>query len=62
LPSTNGNITILCDQNMNVRRVRMNGTNPVKLAPSPMGDSVGHWQGIVNGRDLIDQDILRSGD
>jgi hypothetical protein len=33
------------DQNMNVRFIRMNGTHPDKLAPSSMGDSVGHWDG-----------------
>jgi len=45
LPSANGDISILYDQNMNVRRIRMNGTHPEKLAPSPMGDSVGRWEG-----------------
>ena len=47
LPVTDGNITILYDQNMNVRHIRMNGTHPANLAPSPMGDSVGHWEGDV---------------
>jgi hypothetical protein len=45
LPATNGDITILYDQNMNVRHIRMNGTHPVNLAPSSMGDSIGHWEG-----------------
>src|SRR5579871_476266 len=45
LPAANGNITILYDQNMNVRHIRMNGTHPTNLVPSPMGDSVGHWEG-----------------
>jgi hypothetical protein len=45
LPSKGGNITIMYDQNMNVRHIRMNGTHPVNLVPSSMGDSVGHWDG-----------------
>jgi hypothetical protein len=45
LPSKGGNITIVYDQNMNVRQIRMNGTHPVNLVPSSMGDSVGHWEG-----------------
>jgi hypothetical protein len=45
LPNKDGNISIIYDQNMNVRHIRMNGTHPEKLVPSPMGDSVGHWEG-----------------
>jgi hypothetical protein len=45
LPAAGGNITILYDGNMNVRRIRMNGAHPAKLEPSPTGDSVGHWEG-----------------
>jgi hypothetical protein len=45
LPTKNGNIVIIYDQNMTVRRIRMNGTHTKDLAPSPMGDSVGHWEG-----------------
>src|ERR1700704_3220896 len=45
LPVTGGNIDILYDQNANVRHIRMNGTHPAKLAPTSMGDSVGHWEG-----------------
>jgi hypothetical protein len=45
LPAAGGNITILYDGNMNVRRIRMNGTHPPKLPPSATGDSVGHWEG-----------------
>src|SRR5262249_31034598 len=45
LPSKDGNITIIYDQNMNVRRIRMNGTHPANLMPSPMGHSVGRWEG-----------------
>jgi hypothetical protein len=40
-----GNITIVYDQNMNIRHIRMNGTHPENLVPSSMGDSVGHWEG-----------------
>jgi hypothetical protein len=47
LPTKDGNITIVYDQNDNVRHIRMNGTHPAKLVPSPMGDSVGHWEGEV---------------
>ena len=45
LPATGGDITIVYDGNTNVRRIRMNGTHPAKLEPSPTGDSVGHWEG-----------------
>ena len=45
LPATNGDITILYDQNMNVRHIRINGTHPANLVPSSMGDSIGHWEG-----------------
>jgi hypothetical protein len=47
LPTAGGDIAILYDGNMNVRRIRMNGTHPAKLAPSPTGDSVGRWEGDV---------------
>jgi hypothetical protein len=47
LPATDGNITIIYDQNMNVRHIRMNGTHPAKLVPSTMGDSVGRWEGAT---------------
>jgi hypothetical protein len=47
LPAADGNIAILYDQNMNVRHIRMSGAHPANLAPSPMGDSVGHWEGDV---------------
>jgi len=45
LPTTGGNIDILYDQNANVRHIRMNGTHPKNLAPTSMGDSIGHWEG-----------------
>ena len=43
LPKNDGNLTIIYGQGDNVRHVRMNGTHPENPAPSPMGDSVGHW-------------------
>ena len=45
LRNKDGNITIIYDQNMNVRRIRMNDTHPANLMPSPMGHSVGRWEG-----------------
>ena len=45
LQAKDGNITILYDQNANVRPIRMNAAHPAKLVASPMGDSVGHWEG-----------------
>ena len=45
LPVKNGDIDILYDQNANTRHIRMNGTHPAKLAPTSMGDSIGHWEG-----------------
>jgi hypothetical protein len=40
-----GDITIIYNQDDNVRHVRMNATHPTDLLPSPMGDAVGHWEG-----------------
>ena len=45
LPLKNGDIAIVYDQNMNFRHIRMNGAHPTNLVPSPMGNSVGHWEG-----------------
>src|SRR5215475_6255313 len=45
LPAAGGNISILYDQNMHVRHVRMNGAHPQNPTPSAMGDSIGHWDG-----------------
>ena len=45
LPTKNGDIAIVYDQNANVRHIRMNASHPANLKPSPMGDSVGHWEG-----------------
>jgi hypothetical protein len=47
LPTAGGNIDILYDGNMNVRRIRLNGAHPARLAPSATGDSVGRWDGDV---------------
>jgi hypothetical protein len=45
LPLKNGNVVIVYDQNMNFRYIPMNGAHPTNLVPSPMGNSVGHWEG-----------------
>src|SRR5258705_7390563 len=45
LPAKNGDITIIYDQNANTRHIRMNAAHPAKLVPTPMGDSIGHWEG-----------------
>jgi len=45
LPAKDGNITIVYDQNANVRHIRMNAAHPAKPAATAMGDSVGHWEG-----------------
>jgi hypothetical protein len=45
LQAKDGSITMLYDQGANVRRIRMNAAHPAKVVPSPMGDSVGHWEG-----------------
>ncbi len=45
LPKNDGNMTIIYGQGDNVRHVRMNGAHPANLVPSPMGDSVGRWEG-----------------
>jgi len=45
LPAKNGDITILYGGDDNARYIRMNSTHPANVAPSHMGDSVGHWEG-----------------
>jgi hypothetical protein len=45
LPAKVGNISIVYDQNLTVRHIRMNAAHPAPLVPSSMGDSVGHWEG-----------------
>ena len=47
LKKKDGNLTILGHQDDQVRHVRMNGTHPAKLTPTPMGDSIGYWDGDV---------------
>ena len=44
LQRTDG-VTILYDQDDQVRHVRLNAAHPAKVTPSPMGDSVGHYEG-----------------
>jgi hypothetical protein len=38
-------ITIIYDQDDQVRRVRLNSAHAAKVIPSPMGDSIGHYEG-----------------
>ncbi|HEX5281865.1 MAG TPA: hypothetical protein VFW28_17425 [Micropepsaceae bacterium] len=38
-------ITFIYDQDDQVRRVRLNSAHPKTLVPSPMGDSIGHYEG-----------------
>jgi hypothetical protein len=38
-------VTLLYDQDDQVRRVRLNASHPAKVTPSPMGDSIGHYEG-----------------
>jgi hypothetical protein len=45
LQKEDGNLTIVYRQNDTVRHIRMNASHPAHLVPTPMGDSVGHWQG-----------------
>src|SRR5467141_4607926 len=40
-----GKVTILYDEDHEVRHVRMNETHPVHVTPSWHGDSVGHYEG-----------------
>jgi hypothetical protein len=44
LQQQNG-ITILYNQDDQVRHIRLSGTHPATLAPSAMGDSIGHYEG-----------------
>jgi hypothetical protein len=53
LPKKNGDISIIYDQNMNVRHVRMGDTHPKNLVHSSMGDSVGHWEGNMLVTDTV---------
>jgi hypothetical protein len=38
-------LLMMYPQDDQVRHIRMNGSHPKNLAPRPMGDSVGHWEG-----------------
>jgi hypothetical protein len=53
LQMNDGDITIIYNQDDNVRHVRMNATHPSDLLPSPMGDSVGHWEGETLVTDTV---------
>lgn len=45
LKKKDGDLTIVYHVDDQVRHIRMNARHPAKPAPSPMGDSVGHWEG-----------------
>ena len=45
LPTKNGDIAIWSGQHDEVRHIRMNGTHPARISPTPLGDSIGHWDG-----------------
>ena len=53
LPKNDGNITIIYGNNSNVRQIRMNDSHPTKRVSSPMGDSIGHWEGDMLVIDTI---------
>ena len=38
-------IVIIYTNNMQVRHVRLNSAHPAQLTPTPMGDSIGHYEG-----------------
>jgi hypothetical protein len=48
-------ITILYEQDHEVRRVRMNQSHPAKITPSWYGDSVGHYEGDTLVVDTVGQ-------
>jgi hypothetical protein len=45
LQKQDGDLTIVYHDNNEFRAIRMNGAHPAKLVPSPIGDSIGHWEG-----------------
>jgi len=47
LMKKNGDLAIVGHQDDQVRHIRMNGKHPAKVAPSAMGDSIGHWEGGI---------------
>src|SRR4030081_587636 len=48
-------ITILYEQDHEVRRVRMNQAHPAKVTPSWYGDSIGHYEGDTLVVDTVGQ-------
>jgi hypothetical protein len=42
---TKDRVTMLYNQDDQVRHVRLNASHPAKLTPTAMGDSVGHYEG-----------------
>jgi hypothetical protein len=42
---TKNEVTLVYSQDVQVRRIRLNAAHPAHLEPSPMGDSVGHYEG-----------------
>jgi hypothetical protein len=48
-------ITILYEQDHEVRRVRMNQSHPAKVTPSWYGDSIGHYEGDTLVVDTVGQ-------
>jgi hypothetical protein len=53
LQKKNGDLAIVYHADNQVRHIRMNGTHPAKVVPSPMGDSIGHWEGDMLVIDTI---------
>lgn len=51
-------ITILYNQDDQIRRIRMNGTHPANVIPSAMGDSIGHYEGDTLVVDTIGIKLL----
>lgn len=42
---TRTEVTLFYSQDVQVRHIRLNAAHPANLMPSPMGDSVGHYEG-----------------
>ena len=42
---TKSDVTLVYSQDVQVRHIRLNATHPANVKPSPMGDSVGHYEG-----------------
>lgn len=45
LLQSEGHVTILYNQDDQVRRIRLNSEHPKHVTPTPMGDAVGHYEG-----------------